>query len=898
VDKNHLFFHSRKGKLGKMKNYPIKHVILSLTLFINSSFALSSTVPIFRAAGAPGSMTYIDHELSADCVGNYSITKRDCSGSDGNAFKLLQDAADQMGEGETILVRGGTYHCVPTSTNNCGNFRGVVILENSGSESNPITFKNYPNENVVIDGDRGDGRFVTYGIKITGDHINVEGFEITNAFYNGIIAVEANHVRMNKITAHHNNRTGGFRAGMAASGGSFISITNSESYLNGFGILINESEAENPLSGVKNCLIENNWVYYNKLANNWGNAAGIGIRFADQCTVRKNVVYYNPDGGIVGIGSTSSLYERNIIFGNYVPPDDIDSSLQYGNSESLKITVRGGGGNIYRYNIILGPAGRGINAARGIGEMFVNNLVYGNTRRPQLSSQGEIVWSGLSGVGVVTDTQSRACFYFNNIATLNNLTGGYSADFRVSTNESILESDNNFWSDMWPKNPFPKVSPYSGHVSPYNNEEPNSKSGDPKLINPSLPFLHFETFDADQSGTVEPIEVITVIKDLERQYDTNQDGIVKPNEIFNDTNQDGFISFDEAVSDLYGRFGLMENSEARGNGISHADIEAMVSSPLMVQTVQDAIQKRITEHFSGLDSCTTNDDCASSVCFQNVCMVRQRSQEVVQLEVLRERITREGFHFLESEEFLKDLNGQFVNSGITPSMGVFEFDPSFNHPPISNAGPDQQIIDTDNNGIESVTLDGSGSRDPDGSITSYVWKNGDTQIAMGLNPTVTLELGVHTLTLETTDNSNDPQSNKGTDTVVITILSPSADPPPPPPDPKPDPKPDSTPDPTPPPQPNNLETGFSTFVNVFNPIKGEEIVIAFKINRSEDISLIIYDRTGTEVKNLLQENRPAGEYKIPWKGRNSKGEVVAAGVYVAVLKVGEDIHTQKVVVLK
>ena len=42
---------------------------------------------------------------------------------------------------------------------------------------------------------------------------------------------------------------------------------------------------------------------------------------------------------------------------------------------------------------------------------------------------------------------------------------------------------------------------------------------------------------------------------------------------------------------------------------------------------------------------------------------------------------------------------------------------SSNRPPIANAGPDQTIILP----TESVKLDGSLSRDPDGNISSYQW---------------------------------------------------------------------------------------------------------------------------------------------------------------------------------
>lgn len=88
-----------------------------------------------------------------------------------------------------------------------------------------------------------------------------------------------------------------------------------------------------------------------------------------------------------------------------------------------------------------------------------------------------------------------------------------------------------------------------------------------------------------------------------------------------------------------------------------------------------------------------------------------------------------------------------------------------NQPPVANAGTDQNVTDTDGNGSQSVTLNGSASSDPDGTISSYIWKEGTTQIATGATPAVTLAVGIHTITLTVTDNLG----ATATDTVVVTV---------------------------------------------------------------------------------------------------------------------------------
>ena len=87
--------------------------------------------------------------------------------------------------------------------------------------------------------------------------------------------------------------------------------------------------------------------------------------------------------------------------------------------------------------------------------------------------------------------------------------------------------------------------------------------------------------------------------------------------------------------------------------------------------------------------------------------------------------------------------------------------------PTANAGPDQTVTDADNDGSELVTLDGTGSSDPDGTITSYEWLEDGQQIATGVAPTVPFDVGVHTVTLRVTDNDG----QQDTDTVEITVGS-------------------------------------------------------------------------------------------------------------------------------
>ncbi|MEW8438200.1 MAG: autotransporter domain-containing protein [Candidatus Thiodiazotropha taylori] len=73
--------------------------------------------------------------------------------------------------------------------------------------------------------------------------------------------------------------------------------------------------------------------------------------------------------------------------------------------------------------------------------------------------------------------------------------------------------------------------------------------------------------------------------------------------------------------------------------------------------------------------------------------------------------------------------------------------------PIANAGIDQSIVDMDSDDSVTLTLDGTNSTDPDGTIISYIWYEIGNELVRGSSPTITLSLGTHVLTLIVTDNT-------------------------------------------------------------------------------------------------------------------------------------------------
>lgn len=94
-------------------------------------------------------------------------------------------------------------------------------------------------------------------------------------------------------------------------------------------------------------------------------------------------------------------------------------------------------------------------------------------------------------------------------------------------------------------------------------------------------------------------------------------------------------------------------------------------------------------------------------------------------------------------------------------------EPEANQPPVAAAGPDQTVGCSSPTGT-LVTLDGSGSSDPDGDALTFRWSGAFPEgggTVTGVNPAVTLPLGTHTITLVV----NDGQVDSAPDTVDVIV---------------------------------------------------------------------------------------------------------------------------------
>lgn len=82
----------------------------------------------------------------------------------------------------------------------------------------------------------------------------------------------------------------------------------------------------------------------------------------------------------------------------------------------------------------------------------------------------------------------------------------------------------------------------------------------------------------------------------------------------------------------------------------------------------------------------------------------------------------------------------------------------------ANAGKDQTVT-AGEDGTASVTLDASASTVPEATIAAFHWTLEGEEIATGVNPTVNLSVGAHTITLTVSDQEGDADS----DEVIIRV---------------------------------------------------------------------------------------------------------------------------------
>ena len=74
--------------------------------------------------------------------------------------------------------------------------------------------------------------------------------------------------------------------------------------------------------------------------------------------------------------------------------------------------------------------------------------------------------------------------------------------------------------------------------------------------------------------------------------------------------------------------------------------------------------------------------------------------------------------------------------------------------------------------------------------------------------------------------------------------------------------------------------------------------IYVELPQTANVSLVIYNLLGQNVRTLVHEAREAGRYSVVWDGRDAQGVAVGSGLYFARLEVEGTVHTRKLLLLR
>ncbi|MDA0711783.1 MAG: T9SS type A sorting domain-containing protein, partial [bacterium] len=96
---------------------------------------------------------------------------------------------------------------------------------------------------------------------------------------------------------------------------------------------------------------------------------------------------------------------------------------------------------------------------------------------------------------------------------------------------------------------------------------------------------------------------------------------------------------------------------------------------------------------------------------------------------------------------------------------------------------------------------------------------------------------------------------------------------------------------------NSVPSEFSLGQNQPNPFN-PDTQIGYQLSEPGEVSLVIYNVLGQQVRQLVAASQPAGFYRVGWNGQDALGRPVSSGVYFYRLTAGSFSQTKMMVLLK
>jgi len=384
-------------------------------------------------------------------------------------WRTIQHAADNVNAGDTVLIKAGTYY---------GAFRLTV----SGAPDNYITFQNYGDGEVVIDGEN-----VSIGQESIGTGVIIFGSS-------DYVGVSYNRIRGLTIRNSASN-------GVLINGDAYYNVIE-DCTIEDFGYKIPDAGISIRRGAAYN-LIQNNTITTARTAYSdpLHRASGVSVvrEPGEGNVIRSNYIYGVDDGMSDGIGGwqnerwTDGPYKDCDIYGNVIGPTR-DDGIE---SEGGDINVR-----IWGNTVLCGGASHFANAPVIIGPLFVfRNVFYCTSNSGKLNKVG----NGVEDTGVAY-VYHNTCYlpvsysygltsaggsYFSNHHWLNNIILVTTKHLDMPTASSDAEHNNTFDYDdfwiysggfrlQWGSTVYTSLPDFRAAT----NQELNGISADPKFIDP------------------------------------------------------------------------------------------------------------------------------------------------------------------------------------------------------------------------------------------------------------------------------------------------------------------------------------------------------------------------------------------------------------------------------
>jgi len=98
-------------------------------------------------------------------------------------------------------------------------------------------------------------------------------------------------------------------------------------------------------------------------------------------------------------------------------------------------------------------------------------------------------------------------------------------------------------------------------------------------------------------------------------------------------------------------------------------------------------------------------------------------------------------------------------------------------------------------------------------------------------------------------------------------------------------------------KPSGIIYPFLLYQSMPNPFQSQT-AIRYSLPAQSNVSLMIYDISGKQVKTLVDQYQTSGLYSINWNGENNQGRKVGQGIYFYVLKTDNDKMQKKMLMLR